>query len=119
VSDEGHPNHAGGDRLRGFGRVGQFDAASLAAAPGMNLRLDDDAAAQAPGDLARFRTGERHVPARNGHTIPRQNALRLILVDFHEAAEPQMLVQADDERQTSSHDAGESCRRVTTVGGDF
>ena len=63
----------------------QLDAAALAAAAGVNLRLDDDdLAAEAAGDLARFGGVERDFAARHGHAVPRQDGFGLILVDFHQ-----------------------------------
>ena len=56
------------------GGLGELDAAALAAAAGVNLRLDDhDAAAEAACDLAGFRCRERHFSARHGHTEPRED----------------------------------------------
>ena len=49
------PSRSRGDALRLVGTLDDLDAAGLAAAAGVDLRLDDDrAAAQAPGDVAGF-----------------------------------------------------------------
>ena len=49
---ERHADQVAGDALGLVGVLGQLDAAALAAAAGVNLRLDDDrAAAEALGDL--------------------------------------------------------------------
>ncbi len=73
------------ERLGLVGRLGELDAAALAAAAGVNLRLDDDdAAAEAPRDLAGFGGVERDLAARHRHAVARENRFGLILVDFHE-----------------------------------
>ena len=51
-----------GDLLRLLGRLGELDAAALAAAARVDLRLDDDRAAETPGDVARLR--RRDAPPR-------------------------------------------------------
>ena len=70
----------------GFGaRLGELDAAGLAAAAGMNLRLDDgDRAAEPLGDVVNFFRGERHFPARNRHAVLGKDSFGLVLVNFHE-----------------------------------
>ena len=74
VRDERHPDHLLGELLGLVGRLRQLDAAALAAAAGMNLRLDDDdVAAEAAGDLAGFGGRERHFAARHGHAEPRED----------------------------------------------
>ena len=66
------------------GRLGELDAAALAAAAGVDLRLDDDdAAAEAAGDVAGFGGVERDLAARHGHAVAREDGFGLILVDFH------------------------------------
>jgi hypothetical protein len=71
VGDERHAEHLLGELLRFVGRLGELDAAALAAAARMDLRLhDDDAATEAAGDLAGFRGGKRHFTARHGHAVP-------------------------------------------------
>ena len=49
----------------------------------MNLRLDDDRSPETAGDLARFGRRERDLALRDGHPVPRQNRLRLVLVHSH------------------------------------
>jgi hypothetical protein len=75
----------------------------------MDLLLDDDAATQALRDLTRLCAGEGYLSARNGNTMPRENALRLILVDFHEGRRTTDASTGRWERQTSSHDVGDAC----------
>ena len=54
MRDERHADHVARELLGFVGRLGELDAAALAAAAGVNLRLDDDdAAAEAPGDRRR------------------------------------------------------------------
>ena len=66
--------------------LGDLDAAALAAAAGVNLRLDDDGAAAEPlGDGARVIGGERDLAARHRHAVTRKNRLALILVNLHAA----------------------------------
>ena len=56
------------------GDLRELDAAALAAAAGVNLRLDDDdVAAEPPGDLADFVGRERHLAARHGNTEARED----------------------------------------------
>ena len=55
MRDERHADHLLRELLGLVGRLRQLDAAALAAAAGVDLRLDDDdAAAETPGDLAGF-----------------------------------------------------------------
>ena len=50
----------------------------------MNLRLhDDDAGAEALGDVGDFRGIGGFFSARHGHAVLREDCLSLILVDFH------------------------------------
>ena len=77
-----------GELLGFVGRLGELDAAALAAAAGVNLRLDDDdGAAEAPGDLAGFGGVEGDFAARHGHAVPREDGFGLILVNFHDGEE--------------------------------
>ena len=56
VGDQRHADHLLGELLGFAGGLGELDAAALAAAAGVNLRLDDgDVAAEPPRDLAGFR----------------------------------------------------------------
>ena len=93
VRDEGHADHVSRE-LDGLVRaLRQLDAAALAAAARMNLRLDDDhRAAEALGDLAGFGGVGRDFAARHGHAVARQNRFCLILVDFHDGRKLLMLI---------------------------
>ena len=82
--DEGHADHLARERLGFVPRLGELHAAALAAAARVDLRLDDDqAAAKAAGDLARFDRRERHFPARHGNAVTREDRFGLVLVNSH------------------------------------
>src|SRR5262249_17899067 len=84
VRDERHAEHAVGELLGVLGRPRELDAAAFAAAAGVNLRLDDnDFRAEAAGDRRRLRRAGERLTTRHRHAVARQDALRLILVDFH------------------------------------
>ena len=84
VRDQRHADDGLGELLGLVGRLGELDAAALAAAAGVDLRLDDDgAAAEALGDLRGLGGVERDLAARHGDAVPREDLLGLILVDFH------------------------------------
>src|SRR5215471_3788926 len=78
-----HPEDRLGESLRFIGILGQLDAAALAAASGMNLRLDDGAPPETLGDLAGFGGIVGHFAARHGHAVARQDRLGLVFVDLH------------------------------------
>jgi hypothetical protein len=86
VRDEGHPE----DLLRqlaGFVRVvRELDAAALAAAAGVDLRLDDDAAAELLRGLPCFVGIVDDDSARRRHSVAAKNLFCLILVNLHRAA---------------------------------
>ena len=70
IRDEPHAEHLRRGVARLGGALHDLDAAALAAAAGMNLRLDDDDAAAEPlGNRARFVGGERDLAA--GHRARR------------------------------------------------
>ena len=80
-----HAEDLGGVR-RGLGRVaGQLDAARLAAAPGVHLRLDDHrpAAAQPGGDGAGLLGRGGHLPRRDRNAVAPEDLARLVLVQVH------------------------------------
>ena len=61
-----------------------LDAAGLAAAAGMDLRLHDPyRTAELARGLAGFSDGKGRQPARHRHTELRQQSFRLVLVDVH------------------------------------
>ena len=80
-------------RLRGAA-LDDLDAAALAAAAGVDLRLDDDAPGffglgdEALGDGPDLFHRERRLALGHGHAVPGEDLLGLILVDFHEGAGP-------------------------------
>ena len=83
------PSMCRGDALGLVGVLRELDAAALAAAAGVDLRLDDDDAAAEPArDLAGLGGGERDFAARHGHAVAREDGLGLILVDFHGCSGP-------------------------------
>ena len=87
MRDQLHAEHLG-RQLAGFlRRLGQLDAAALAAAAGMNLGFDDHAGRAVFKQLARRvqRLFARldHLAARHGHAILPKNGLSLIFVNFH------------------------------------
>ena len=82
-----HAQHLGG-QLSGFvGRLGNLDAAALAAASGVNLRLDDNAGCavveQCPSRIESVFAVLNHLPARHGNAVLGQDGLSLVLVNFH------------------------------------
>ena len=73
------------DRLGLGARLGELDAAGLAAAAGVNLRLDDrNGSAEALGDVVNFFGCERHFPAGDRHAVFREDCFGLVLVNLHE-----------------------------------
>ena len=70
IRDERLAEQLARDRLGFLGRLGELDAAGLAAAAGVNLRLDDrNGAAEPVGDVVGFFGCERHFPAGNRHAV--------------------------------------------------
>ena len=79
---------------------GQLDAAALAAAAGVNLRLDDDhTAAKAVRDIARVGGGRGHFPARDWHTVAFEDGFGLVLVNFH-AGKRLIVIRGRADRQS-------------------
>jgi hypothetical protein len=87
MGDELHAENVLGVELGIFAGASDFDTAALAAAAGVNLRLDDHAGGAFREEGARhgggFFEGVGHFPAGNGHAVFRQDFFCLILVDFH------------------------------------
>jgi hypothetical protein len=84
MRDQRHAEHLDCEVLGLVGRLGQLDAAALAAAAGVDLRLDDhDRAAETPCNFGGLGRREGHFAARHGDAVLGQNRFRLILVDFH------------------------------------
>ena len=71
--------------LADFGfAAGELDAAGLAAAAGVDLRLDHYAGCtQLPVGFHRFFRGSAHDAGINGHPVIREKFFRLIFVNFH------------------------------------
>ena len=55
VRHQRHADHLRGEPLGFLGRLGELDAAALAAAAGVDLRLDDDRPPEPLRDVARLR----------------------------------------------------------------
>ena len=88
MRDELHAENVLGVQFGVFAGLGHLDAAALAAAAGVNLRLDDHAAvAPSANSLRATAVGffERvgHFALGHGHAVFRQDFFRLILVNFH------------------------------------
>ena len=84
VGDQVHADDLLGCRTRLVRVLDDLDAATLAAAARVNLRLDHrDAAAEPLGHARRVRGGLHHLAGGHGHAVLRQDRLRLILVNLH------------------------------------
>ena len=85
VRDQLHAHHFAEDLARLLRRFGELHAAALAAAAGVDLRLDDDAAAELLRRQARLLGVVDDDAARRRHAVAAQDFLGLIFVDFHGA----------------------------------
>jgi hypothetical protein len=95
MGDERHAEHLDREVFGLVRRLGQLDAAALAAAAGVDLRLDDDdRGAETPGNVAGLGGRKGHFAAGHGDAVLRQNRFRLILVDFHRGRNGSMLTCA-------------------------
>ena len=100
VCHERHAEHVARDAFGIVGRACELHPAAFAAAPGVNLRLDDDhAAAQTVRDLARVGGGGRHFPARDGNTVAFEDGFGLVLVNFH-AGKRLIVIRGRADRQS-------------------
>ncbi len=81
--DQRHAEDALGEVVRLLGILRELHAAALAAAPGVDLRLDDRAPAEPPRDLPRLGRAVGDLAARHGDAEVREDRLGLVLVDFH------------------------------------
>jgi hypothetical protein len=85
--DQRHAENVFGVEFGLLARVGQLDAAALAAASGVNLRLDDDARGALGKELAGHCIGlfesVGHFAPGHGYAVLCQDFLRLILVNLH------------------------------------
>src|SRR5262249_1711243 len=101
VRDERHAEHVRRDLLRVLRRSRELDAAALAAAARMNLRLhDDDRSAETPRDVGGLRRAEPDLAARHRHAMLRENRFRLVLVDFHSGRKLLMLTCTSSRRNS-------------------
>ena len=78
-----HAEDRVGVRLGLLRRLGELDAAGLAAAADEHLRLDDDLAAELLGGGAGLLGGRRHAPVRHGNAGAREELLPLVFVEIH------------------------------------
>ena len=83
VGDQAHADDLAGGVLGLGGRVGQLDAAALAAAAGVDLGLDHHRHAQLLGDLAGLLGRGGDAPLGDGHAELGHDLLGLVLVDLH------------------------------------
>ena len=84
VRDQLHAEDLGRALLHLVERLRDLDAAALAAAAGVDLRLDDPhLAAERLRGLDGLVDGKRRNAARNGHAEPAEDLLALILVNLH------------------------------------
>jgi hypothetical protein len=84
---KGHAEHGLGELLHLVDRPGELDAAALAAAAGMDLRLDDpDRAAQFARRTLGLGGGVGHLALQHGHAVLGQELLGLVFVDVHRSS---------------------------------
>ena len=84
VRDELHAEDLAGLSAHFVDGARDLDAAALAAAAGVDLRLDDPhVAAERRGRGHRLVDGERRNAARRRHAVPAKDFLALVFVDFH------------------------------------
>ena len=113
MRDQLHAENVLGVQLGLLAGAGHLDAAALAAAAGVNLRLDDDARGALGKELAGHRRGffERvgHFAPGHGNAVSRQDFLCLILVNLHVGRDRPVRCIGD------SGSAPEAFQRVETV----
>ncbi len=73
-----------GLRIRIVGAIGQLHAASLAATTNLDLRLDDDLAAQLFRDLLRTGGRRRHFAAQHRDAVCSKQVTCLVLEQVHD-----------------------------------
>ena len=87
MGNQRHAENLLGIELSLLAGAGNFNAAALAAASGMNLRLDNDAACALGKEFAGHRGGffQRvgYFASGHGHAIFRQDFFCLIFMNFH------------------------------------
>ena len=82
--DESHADDLGRGALGLVRRVGELDAAALAATAGVDLRLDDDGLADLLRDRSRVPGSRCDAAARDGDAVLGEDLLGLVLVDLHD-----------------------------------
>jgi anthranilate phosphoribosyltransferase len=84
VGDQFHAQHLTGNFGGLIGGARELHPAGLAAATGVDLRLDDaNIGTQPLRAFARFFLAERNFALGRGYTVARENRLRLIFVNLH------------------------------------
>ena len=107
-----------------LGRLGELDAAALAAAAGMDLGLDDAAAAEFLADPGRLVRIVGDPPLGRGDPVPAQDLLGLILMDLQDNllrdVSPRDVVRETDGRRKPRPEQGTAGpgHRGTTWAGD-
>src|SRR5262249_30393906 len=82
-SHEIHPDHPPRDFRGLVGRFCDLHASALPSSAGMNLRLDDNSAANPMSSLTRFVLCVSDLSAGNPDVVSRKNLLRLVLMYLH------------------------------------
>src|SRR3990170_910442 len=101
--DQGPTDHFIGRRAHFFNGVGQLDATGLAAAAGVDLRLDHEAAdAEFLGHGHRLFHAVRHAARGHRYAVLTQQILRLVFVDIHAARSWPTLIRAIFSMTTSA-----------------
>ena len=80
---QGHAEDRARLRLRVVEAARHLDAAALAAAAGVDLRLHHDGRSETARDGGGVGGREHDFPSRHGHAVFRKDGLGLVLVDFH------------------------------------
>ncbi len=96
MRDQRHAENLLGVEFGILAGAGDLDTTALAAAAGVDLRLDDDTACalgkEFAGNRRGFFKGISHFAARNGDAVPGQDFLRLVLVNLHGLGLPRPLL---------------------------
>ncbi|GAB3997208.1 hypothetical protein GCM10029992_19460 [Glycomyces albus] len=83
VAFDVHPEDVGGVGLHLVDRVGEFDAAGLAAASHFHLRFDDHPVTEALGELHGLLRGGGDAAVQYRHTVPGEQCAALVFVQIH------------------------------------
>ncbi len=84
MRDQRHAENFPGDDSSLRGIFGDLDAASFASSTGVDLRFDDNAAAELFRRCFCFFRGACHFPSRHGNAVAAKEGLGLILVNLHD-----------------------------------